>query len=114
MNSAVDKVYFKHQNLPIPDLFVSIDIDAEARTVTLNLDHFDSALVVQAAQWVERERGVHIIDAASGKGWGRAHIDEVHELRVTLYGQTFYSKIVQLAVPCGGTEITVTLQAIAP
>ncbi|MEC5218669.1 hypothetical protein RCH09_003643 [Actimicrobium sp. GrIS 1.19] len=48
-------VRFKHTGLPIADMVAEIKIDHESKYVAIRVDHFDSALLIDAAHYVEQD-----------------------------------------------------------
>lgn len=67
------KILFKHTGLPIPDMFCEIGIDHDEKIVVFKLDHFDSALVINAARQVENDHApIRLVDSESKNTFGPA------------------------------------------
>ena len=105
------KVYFKHMGLPIADMFAEIKIDHERQFVAIRVDHFDSALLIDAAHYVERHFApVRLVDDASHATWGPAAIPNRYKLFLNFDDYKCEAYVVQkVRLGSVGPEFTISL-----
>lgn len=104
---STEKIYFKHTGLPIADMFCDISISHAKKIVEFKLDHFDSALVINAARHVENtHQPIRLIDCESANTWGAAIIKHLYALRLIFDERPYHARILKL---CLSDEMTVAL-----
>ena len=88
--------YVKHQMLPISDLYISYQLDKDARLLRLDLGHhFDSALLIDFVRSLQRDEGIIAIDTKSHDTWGRAIIPDLFRVEMALCGVPFSVEFMQ-------------------
>ena len=96
MSEPWKRKYSKHQMLPISYLYISYQLDREARLLRIDLGHhFDSALLIDFARSLQRDEGIIVIDSKSHDTWGRAKIPNFFRVEMAMCGVPFSVEFMQ-------------------